>query len=81
MISFNRKKVFLLTNMISSYRIPLFNAISEKGNIFLKLLLLRKEKRTENVDYLKIRLNLIIRFYQDGIGLFEGKRKRLFSSE
>ena len=53
MISFNKKKVFLLTNMISSYRIPLFNEISERVNIFLKLLLLRTEKRTENGDYLK----------------------------
>ena len=42
------KKVLLLTNMISPYRIPLFNAISRKGNFRLKVIALsEREKNRE----------------------------------
>jgi len=66
MKNLKKKRVLLITNMIAPYRIPLFKAISERGNFYFKVI----------GNYLKIELNLITRFYQAGIGLFGGKRKR-----
>ena len=42
------KRVLLVTNIITPYRIPLFNAISEKGNFYFKVVALaEKEKNRE----------------------------------
>ncbi len=44
----NDKKVLLLMNMISPYRIPIFNAISERGNFYFKVIALaEREKNRE----------------------------------
>ena len=48
MMNLKKKKVFLLTNMITPYRIPLFNAISERGNFYFKVIALaEREKNRE----------------------------------
>jgi len=47
-MNLKKKKVFLLTNMITPYRIPLFNAISERGNFYFKVIALaEREKNRE----------------------------------
>lgn len=45
MMNLKKKKVLLLTNMITPYRIPLFNAISERGNFYFKLIALAKREK------------------------------------
>ena len=48
MMNLKKKKVLLLTNMITPYRIPLFNTISERGNFCFKVVALaEREKNRE----------------------------------
>ena len=45
MKNLKKKKVLLLTNIITPYRIPLFNAISERGNFYFKLIAFAKREK------------------------------------
>jgi len=48
MKNLQKKRVLLMTNIITPYRLPLFNAILEKGNIYFKVVALaEKEKNRE----------------------------------
>jgi len=55
----NDKKVLLLTNMISPYRIPIFNTISERGNFYFKVIALaeREKNREWKLSENKIKFN------------------------
>ena len=48
MKNLQEKRVLLMTNIVAPYRLPLFNAISEKGNIYFKVIALaEREKNRE----------------------------------
>jgi len=59
MKNLQEKRVLLMTNIVAPYRLPLFNAISEKGNIYFKVIALaeREKNREWKLSENKIKFN------------------------
>jgi len=57
-------KVILITNIISPYRVPLFNIISEEGDFDFKVIVLAEREKNREWQILKekIRFNYQVLF-------------------
>ena len=73
----NKKKVLLLTNIISPYRIPLFNAISERGNFYFKVVALAEREKNREWKLVKNEIKFDYQILSGWHWFIWGKKKEI----
>jgi hypothetical protein len=69
-------KVLLITNIISPYRIPLFNCLHDQYGFDLKVMALAEKEANREWQIAKEQISLIIRFLPGCINSFGLRRYR-----